>query len=321
MAKSQKSDDEKQTSIVNFSPRGSHTMVWKSQKEKTNDSPVAVQEHRGKLHENSRMKMRRESACVLSPAFIKICCTGTIVTWCSTLILGVLVAQLDLAGPNFDPAGFNPLIDYLSNMGSINYTPVPCVFNFGMTLTSLLMIPVTFYLKNLMIGEKSSYIRIGLACLFTILMMIGLIFLGFAGLINSELSKTWEEQLFFPLNACNWHLRIASISFSGLVLAGGVFALFSLIYPDFFKDKLKMQKSFFMKSIFILNTCVLTPTFLGFFMSSPLLHSEDLFWITLPLWRWATLWEWCLAMSLTVTMLFVCISLIRPLNLMLKKAT
>jgi hypothetical protein len=319
MVKSPDRSDEKQPSVLKIHPKWLNSTLRKSRKE-NHKSVIATKNGRTVILERiNQMKINRENACLISPAFIKICCIGTIITWFSTLILGVLMAQLDPAGPNFDPAGFNPLINYLSNLGSIYYTPFPCVFNFGLTLTSLLTIPIAFYIKNLMVGEYSNILRNILAVVFTILLVLGLIFLALAGLVNSELSKIWEEQLFFPLNACNWHLRIANFAFSGLVFAGGVFALFSLVYTDFFREKFKIRNVIFMKTLFIINSCVITPVFLGFFMSSPLLHSEDLFWFSLPLWKWATFWEWCLAISLTFSLIFLCSILLRPLNLALKK--
>jgi len=263
--------------------------------------------------------MNRETACVISPAFIKICCVGTIVTWSCILIVGVLLAQLDPSGPNFDPAGFNPLIDYLSNMGSIHYTPFPFIFNFGITFIALLMIPVTFYLKKLMIGDNSCVIRKILALLFTVLMVTGFIFLILVGWINQELSKTWEQQFSYPLNACNWHFTLASISFSCIILGGGVFTLFSLIFLNFLREKLLIQNPIRGKILLVVNYFILTPIFLTLFTSCPLLHSEDLFWKTLPIWKWATFWEWLFAISMTIGMFFVCISLFRPLNAKLRK--
>ena len=262
--------------------------------------------------------MNRKNACVISPPFIKICCVGTIITWIITVFLGVLVAQLDPAGPNYDPAGYNPLIDYLSNMGSIYYTPFPFVFNFGMTLIGLLMIPVVFYLKNLMIGNNAGIIQKTFRSVFTILMVIGFIFLIFVGFINIELSRTWQLQLFYPLNACNWHLQVTYISFSSIILGSGVYTIYVMIYPDFFKKILGIVHPSLNKTLLILNTIILPPIFVGFHMSCPLLHSEDLFWISLPMWKWAPFWEWLSAISMTISMFFVCISLIRFLNTKLR---
>ncbi|MBD3254967.1 MAG: hypothetical protein GF383_07725 [Candidatus Lokiarchaeota archaeon] len=51
------------------------------------------------------------------------------ITWLSSVILALLIGQLDLAGPSYIPAGFNPAINYISDLGNQDLTPMPIIIN------------------------------------------------------------------------------------------------------------------------------------------------------------------------------------------------
>ena len=100
------------------------------------------------------------------PKVVKFCIISATLVWILGVSLAYLVAQLDTVGPGFDPAGYSFLINYISDFGSLRYTPMPIILNFTMMQTSMLMIPVSFYLKDVLKGnltliEAANLLKIG----------------------------------------------------------------------------------------------------------------------------------------------------------------
>jgi len=56
------------------------------------------------------------------------------------ICIGIVVA---IIGP---PGGYNPINNYISDMGSFNYTPLPYFLDYGNMVSSILLIPCVFYL-------------------------------------------------------------------------------------------------------------------------------------------------------------------------------
>ena len=65
------------------------------------------------------------------PKVVKFCIISATLIWVLGVILAYLVAQLDSAGPGFDPAGYSIFINYISDLGSLRYTPMPVIINFS----------------------------------------------------------------------------------------------------------------------------------------------------------------------------------------------
>ena len=86
-------------------------------------------------------KLVRETCEFLTkPKVVKFSWIGAVVTWVGSIIIALLIAQLDPVGPTPDPAGFNPLINYISDLGNQDLTPMPIILNWAMMNTALLMI-------------------------------------------------------------------------------------------------------------------------------------------------------------------------------------
>ncbi len=86
---------------------------------------------------------------------VKLSWIGVIITWFSSITIALLIGQLDPADPSYDPAGYNPAINYISDLGNQDLTPMPIIINFGMMNAALLMVPPTLYIKKKLIGNSS----------------------------------------------------------------------------------------------------------------------------------------------------------------------
>ncbi|MHA1280157.1 MAG: DUF998 domain-containing protein [Candidatus Helarchaeota archaeon] len=138
------------------------------------------------------------------------------------LVVGIIIAQ-------FDPDGYNLFENYISDLGSINHTPFPYLWDFGQMICACAMIPAAFYLKRLFatysapeeeIKESSkSRILISYLCFFTMLTALSGMFM--AGLFSEDRTT--------PLNL---HLIASYIDFGGLALASLFFGIAITFYPS-----------------------------------------------------------------------------------------
>jgi len=52
---------------------------------------------------------------------VKFSASAALIIWIGGVITALLIGQLDPAGPSFDPAGYNPAINYISDLGNQYY--------------------------------------------------------------------------------------------------------------------------------------------------------------------------------------------------------
>ncbi len=86
--------------------------------------------------------IRRTYEKLTSPETIKICGILIIPIFFGLFCLAVLVAIF------LGPTGYNIVDNWISDMGSYNYTPAPFLLDAALIGTGVLMIPFTFYLEN-----------------------------------------------------------------------------------------------------------------------------------------------------------------------------
>ena len=174
-------------------------------------------------------RLRRSEQFLTNPKVVKLCWIGAVITWIGAGIIALLIAQLDPAGPSPDPAGFNPLINYISDLGNQDLTPMPIILNWAMMNTAILMIPPSIYMKNLLVGDSSKQIRKILAYLTTICLLIGMVGLFLNGVISEDVGEVWD--LLFPIGY-PWHDLTADIAFSFFMASGILVATQFIIFPD-----------------------------------------------------------------------------------------
>ena len=76
-----------------------------------------------------------------NPKTVKWSIIGILVTLIPSLIIGILVAQLYVP--------YNIVANYISDLGSYNYTPIPKFLDYSLMITGILLIPIALYLLKL----------------------------------------------------------------------------------------------------------------------------------------------------------------------------
>ena len=242
---------------------------------------------------------------------VKLSWIGVIITWLGSIIIGLLIGQLDPAGPSFDPAGFNPLINYISDLGNQDLTPMPIIINYGMMNSALLFIPPAFYMRKILKGNNASSLRRVLANLTLIFMLIASAGLFFTGIISEDVGDVWD--LLFPIGY-PWHDLVADFAFIFFMASGILVSSQFIIFPDILEKRIGIDDSKTVRILFVINTWILTPIFFGFFYTVPYLWYTDNFWTFLPPWQWAPLWEWLLMASLSAWLVSAGYLIIKQIN-------
>lgn len=245
---------------------------------------------------------------------VKFCSISVVIIWLSSLFIGILVGQLDQAGPAFDPAGYNPLINYISDLGSLRFTPMPIILDFGLMQSAILMIPVAIYLKKVLKGSDSKLSRKVLSNLTLICMFIALSGLFLTGVISEDVGDLLDNIIGPPVSNYFWHDIVADFAFTFFMISGILVASQFILFPDILKKQIKIKKSLTARILLAINSWILTPIFFGFFYSVPYLWYTDGFWLYLPLWQWAPLWEWLLMFSLSAWQIATFLMLLKPIN-------
>ena len=79
---------------------------------------------------------------LISPKTIKICGFSILGLYLGLLFIGVIIAAI------FGPEGYTILTHYISDLGSLEYTPAPYLYDIACIFAGILTIPFTYYLEN-----------------------------------------------------------------------------------------------------------------------------------------------------------------------------
>lgn len=266
-----------------------------------------------------KKKVKQTYKFLTHPKVVKLSAISATIVWISTIVFGILIGQLDPAGPSFDPAGFNILINYISDLGNLDLTPMPIILDFGMMQTTILMIPAAFYLQKVLKGDGSKLFRKILSYLTLACMLIAMCGLFLTGVISEDVGDKLDTILGPPLPGYAWHDIVADFAFIFFMVSGILTASQFIIFPEILKEQIMLKRTITARVLLAINTWVLTPIFFGFFYTVPYLWYTDAFWNDLPLWQWAPFWEWLLMFSLSTWLLVVLnLMLLKPLNRELK---
>jgi hypothetical membrane protein len=263
--------------------------------------------------------MKKSNYLFSSPQFVRFCSISSITIWITTIILGLLIAQLDRAGPGYDPSGFNPFINYISDLGSLRFTPLPIILNFGMISTGLLMIPVSFSIRRLLIGDGSNISRKILGNITLIILLIGMAGFFMTGVLSEDTGEIFDQLIGFPFDEYAWHDLVSDFAFIFFMASGILVASQFVVFKSILDKEIGVKNPKVVRIILLINTWILTPIFFGFFYSVPYLWYETPFWTYLPLWQWAPFWEWLLMFSLSGSLFSVTLMHLKPLNRQIKQ--
>jgi len=76
--------------------------------------------------------------------FVKYCGLIVIIGYISLLIIGVIIAAL------LDPDGYTIWDNWISDLGGINHTPAPFLYDIACIVAGSMTLPFTFYMENLL---------------------------------------------------------------------------------------------------------------------------------------------------------------------------
>ncbi len=247
---------------------------------------------------------------------VKFSAIAASIIWIGSVIIALLVGQLDPAGPSYDPAGFNPAINYISDLGNQDLTPMPIIINWGMMNTGLLIIPVSLHMRKILIGDKSKVLRKILVNVSVLCMLIAMVGLFFTGVISEDVGEVWDK--LFPIGY-PWHDLVADFAFTFLLIAGILISTQCILYHDILEEQIGVSNPKRVRIIYVINTWVLVPVFFYMFYTVPYLWYTDNFWNKLPWWQWAPVWEWLLMASLSFWLVSASILTVKQINRELQK--
>ena len=79
---------------------------------------------------------------ITDPKVVRRCIIAAEIFFPAMIIMGVFVAVF------LGPGNYNIWDNYISDMGSHRYTPIPKFLDDGAMITAILLVPVSFYLKK-----------------------------------------------------------------------------------------------------------------------------------------------------------------------------
>jgi len=98
------------------------------------------------------MKINRLFNRFLNQKLIKICIYVSLLTFLPGLLIGVLIAFF------FGPESYNIIDNYISDLGSIRYTPAPFVLDAIAMTTACFLVPVFFYITKIIVSDTKNII-------------------------------------------------------------------------------------------------------------------------------------------------------------------
>ena len=174
-------------------------------------------------------------AFLTNPRVVKWCIIGILVIFIPSIIIGVFVAQLH--GP------YNIITNYISDLGSFNYTPIPKFLDDAAMIVGILLIPVTVYLMKLITSEPKNKTRTILGKITAVLMFIGIVGIFSLGFVNEDVGMYLKQAGVVPVDL---HDTFTIFLFPFIGFAGFFVGLICVIYSEQVLDlfELNISKAF-----------------------------------------------------------------------------
>ncbi|MBN1801720.1 MAG: DUF998 domain-containing protein, partial [Candidatus Lokiarchaeota archaeon] len=173
---------------------------------------------------------------LVSPKLIKSCIILFFIVFIPSLIVGIVVANI------YDPArdGYDIVRNFISDLGSLDYTYIPKFLDDAAMISAFLLIPVMFYLKKILtnaflIKEKKTTSRIigkiltNLGLFFGLLSMVGFFGIGFFSEDTSRELSRFNVEIF----GLSTHMFFSIVVFACLILTGLFMGAYLVIFPKF----------------------------------------------------------------------------------------
>ncbi|MFX1242150.1 MAG: DUF998 domain-containing protein [Promethearchaeota archaeon] len=196
---------------------------------------------------------------LLKKKLIRICIYIQFVIFYPGLIIAILIANKS------NPEGYNLISNYISDLGSVNFTPAPYIYNSIVILTGIINIPIFLYLEEYLSSSRSKRKVIqlsskslgGLAKLGKILFLIGSVGMFSVGIITEDFSIS-------PI-----HIIFSVMAFGGFTMGGVITGFLIIVQKTVFPTILGYYMTIYSLGLIILR----------FFHFIPI--------ITLPLIEWS----------------------------------
>lgn len=98
------------------------------------------------------MKINRLFNRFLNQKLIKICIYISLLTFLPGLLIGVLIAYF------IGPESYNIINNYISDLGSIRYTPAPFVLDAIVMTTACFLVPIFIYITKIIVSDTKNII-------------------------------------------------------------------------------------------------------------------------------------------------------------------
>lgn len=192
----------------------------------------------------------RVHALITNPKFVKYCLIVGLILFLSSITTGVVVANF--LDPQFN--GYDIIRNYISDLGSFNYTAIPHFLDFAAILTSLLLIPVALYFKKILctyqqIKEESLIVKVPKLFLSNMgLVFIAIALIGFAGIgffsedLSAHISDYYDFNPFEGTFLKNFHYFFSIVVFAGFIFSGFFIGAYFIIFSKSVANKLKVDK-------------------------------------------------------------------------------
>jgi len=124
------------------------------------------------------MKFNRLFNHFLNQKLIRTCIYVSLIIFLPGLIIGVLIAYF------FGPESYNIIDNYISDLGSIRYTPAPLILDTIAMTTACFLVPVFFYIAKIIVLDTKSIIFDSNSSIFNRIYCVIIDLLAFFGLLS-----------------------------------------------------------------------------------------------------------------------------------------
>ncbi len=196
---------------------------------------------------------------LLKKKLVRICIYIEFIIFYPGLILAIIIAN------EFSQDGYNLISNYISDLGSINFTPTPYIYNSIVILTGIITIPIFMYLEEYLSSNITTTNTITLSSKSTrLLARIGKIIFLFGSIGLFSVGVFSEDFSIFPI-----HILFSVMAFAGFTLGGTISGFLIIVKKTIFPKIIGYYMTIYSLGLILLR----------FFHFIPL--------ITLPLIEWA----------------------------------
>lgn len=225
------------------------------------------------------------------PKLIRRCIIAAEIFFPAMIIMGVLVAVF------LGPGNYNMMDNYISDMGSHRYTPIPKFLDDGVMITSILLVPVSFYLKKIFDLKSNQLETIKISPKYSSLVLISFL-IGLFGIFGAGFFSEDIAISLYPhtTSAYDIHEIFTVVEFVGVASAGLFIGIIFVRFPQGIIEICGYEKmSKIVPIIMGLLMIFLTPIFCAFF----LLELPP----STPFWEWMlffSIFGWILPLGVAV---------------------